>query len=101
MQYSETEFYVYIMSNQTNTVTYTGITNDFIRRVSEHKSKLNKGFTEKYNINKLVYFEAGGDVDGAIFREKQIKAYKRVKKVALIESTNPKWLDLYPDLLKS
>ncbi len=87
-------FYVYIMTNQYNTVLYTGVTNDLIRRVHEHKNKIIKGFTAKYNINKLVYFEHFTDSYQAINREKQIKAGSRAKKIALIESVNEKWIDL-------
>jgi len=88
------------MSNATNTVTYTGITNDLMRRVYEHKNKLIEGFTKIYNINKLVHYEVCENVAGAIFREKQIKAYKRAKKVSLISISNPNWTDLYQALLE-
>ncbi|MCH8883150.1 MAG: GIY-YIG nuclease family protein [SAR324 cluster bacterium] len=75
-------------------VTYTGMTNDLIRRVAEHKQKAIRGFTAKYNIVKLVYYEDTHDVRAAIAREKQIKAWRRQKKVDLIEQSNPKWVDL-------
>jgi putative endonuclease len=88
-------YYVYIMTNFTNSVLYTGVTNDLVRRVHEHKEKLVKGFTSKYNITKLVYFESGEDAYGAISREKQIKAGSRKKKIELINSTNPEWKDLW------
>ncbi|MFA5032611.1 MAG: GIY-YIG nuclease family protein [bacterium] len=87
------EYYVYIMTNKSKTL-YTGITNDIERRVSEHRSKLIRGFTKRYNITKLVYYESTDDVRIAIEREKQIKGWLRIKKIALIESVNPEWKDL-------
>ena len=89
------QYYIYLMTNDNNTVIYTGVTNDLKRRVYEHKEKLVKGFTKKYNIDKLVYYEVCGDVIAAISREKQIKAGSRSKKVSLIESMNKGWRDLY------
>jgi putative endonuclease len=86
-------YFVYIMASASKTV-YTGITNSPRRRVREHKQKLVPGFTAKYNITRPVYFESFGDVRNAIEREKQIKAWTRAKRVALIESTNPRWDDL-------
>lgn len=83
-----------MITNWNNKVLYTGITNDLERRVYEHKNKLVKGFTAKYNINKLVYFDYTSDVTSAIAREKQIKGWSRKKKNQLIESINPKWQDL-------
>ncbi|MEK9138650.1 MAG: GIY-YIG nuclease family protein [Bacteroidota bacterium] len=91
-------FCVYIMTNKSNTVLYTGVTNNLVRRVYEHKQKLVKGFTSKYNVTKLVYYEASTDINSAIAREKQIKAGSRRKKIALIESMNPEWKDLLEDL---
>lgn len=88
-----TKQYVYIMSNKSRTL-YTGVTNDLERRVYEHKRKLVAGFTTKYNIDRLVYYEATEDVNTAISREKQIKGWLRAKKIALIESMNPQWADL-------
>lgn len=88
------QYYVYIITNFTNTVLYTGVTNNLERRIYEHKNKLIRGFSAKYNLNKLVYFESGSDVNGAIMREKQIKAGSRVKKIKWIENMNPRWLDL-------
>lgn len=87
------QYYVYIMTNRSKTL-YTGVTNDLIRRVYEHKNKMVKGFTKRYNITKLVYFEETSDVQAAIKREKQIKGWLRAKKIALIESKNPEWKDL-------
>jgi putative endonuclease len=86
-------YYVYIMTNNSKTL-YTGMTNDLTRRVYEHKQKLIPGFTQKYNITKLVYFEETSDVNAAILREKQIKGWLREKKITLIESMNPEWKDL-------
>jgi putative endonuclease len=77
----EKYYYVYIMTNKNNSVLYTGVTNDLMRRASEHKVKQIKGFTEKYNINKLVYFEHFNDINSAILREKQIKSGSRKKKI--------------------
>lgn len=92
-------YYVYILTNKYNNVLYTGITNNLIRRVYEHKSKLVKGFTNSYNVDKLVYYEQIEEVLVAIDREKQIKSYKRQKKIDLINEFNPKWLDLYEDII--
>jgi putative endonuclease len=87
-------YYVYIMTTQRNTALYTGVTNDLIKRTVEHKLKLVKGFTEKYHIVKLVYYEMFEDVEAAIAREKQIKAGSRQKKIDLIRRLNHKWEDL-------
>jgi len=81
------------MTNQSKTL-YTGVTNDLMRRVYEHKNKMIEGFTKKYNITKLVYYKETNDIQVAISREKQIKGWLRGKKIALIESVNPKWNDL-------
>ncbi len=86
-------YYVYIMASDSRTL-YTGVTNDLARRVYEHKNKLMPGFTAKYNINTLLYYEAFEDINVAIAREKQIKGWSRAKKVALIELSNPGWVDL-------
>jgi len=88
------QYYIYIMTNKRNTVLYTGVTNNLEERVSQHKNKLKKGFTSKYNINKLVYYEEFDYIDDAIAREKQIKAGSRKKKIELIEGINKKWDDL-------
>ena len=87
------QYYVYIMTNRSKTL-YTGVTNDLVRRVYEHKNKLVKGFTQKYNIARLVYYDITGDVHAAIQREKQIKGWLRKRKIALIEAANPDWQDL-------
>jgi putative endonuclease len=94
----ERHYYIYMMTNMQNTVLYTGITNDLKRRIYEHKEKLVKGFTKKYNITKLVYYEIFRDVDSAILREKQIKGGSRVKKIRLVDSMNSSWEDLYENL---
>ena len=90
--------YVYILTNKTNSVLYVGVTNDLKRRVYEHKNKLIEGFTKRYNVDRLVYYEAGGDVEGAIWREKQLNAGRRLKKIQLIENMNPDWRDLFEDI---
>ena len=94
----EKQYCVYIMTNKGNTVLYTGVTNDLRRRVYEHKTKMIEGFTERYNINKLVYYEVSQNVESAILREKQIKGGSRSKKIRLINNINPKWDDLYDGL---
>ena len=88
-------YYVYILSNKFNNVLYTGVSNNLSRRVYEHKHKINKGFTSKYNVNKLVYYEIFDFIELAIKREKQIKGYSKAKKQKLIISKNPEWIDLY------
>lgn len=90
------EYYVYILTNPSHTL-YIGMTNDLVRRIYEHKHKLIKGFTSKYNIAQLVYFERTPDVRTAIEREKQLKGWLRAKKIALIEAQNPYWQDLSSD----
>jgi len=85
------------MTNKKNTVLYTGMTNDLARRVPEHKEKKTKGFTRRYNITKLVYYEIFATAYDAIVREKQIKAGSRQKKIDLINKVNPEWKDLYND----
>lgn len=87
-------YYVYMMTNYTNSVLYTGVTNNLERRVFEHKNKLIKGFTQRYNIKKLVYFETTSNIESAIEKEKQIKGWTRDKKNHLINSANPQWYDL-------
>jgi putative endonuclease len=87
------QYYVYIMTNRSGTL-YVGVTNNLRRRVWQHKQKLIEGFTRRYNITRLIYFEETPDVAAAIAREKQIKGWLRKKKVGLIESVNPGWKDL-------
>ena len=87
-------YYVYILTNWNNKVLYVGVTNNLLRRASEHKLKMIGGFTKKYNLSKLVYFEEFSYVKDAIAAEKKIKGWLRVKKIKLIESKNPRWEDL-------
>ena len=89
----EHQYYVYILTNRSGTL-YVGVTNDLERRMYEHKNKLVPGFTSKYNVTRLAHFEQTSEVESAIAREKQIKGWRRNKKVALIESSNPQWKDL-------
>ncbi|MBQ8579584.1 MAG: GIY-YIG nuclease family protein [Oscillospiraceae bacterium] len=94
------KYYVYILTNKNHTVLYTGVTNDLVRRVYEHKNHLDKeSFTSKYKVNKLIYFEETNDVRSALEREKQIKSWKREQKVSLIMETNPRYIDLYSHIL--
>ena len=90
--------YIYLLANKTNTVIYTGVTKDLQKRIYEHKQKLIDGFTKKYNVNKLVYYEIFDDIESAIAREKQIKAGSRKKKINLIKSINPEFRNLYEEL---
>ena len=93
-------YYVYILANATNVTIYTGVTNDLIRRVYEHKTHADpNSFTAKYDVNRLVYFEQTSDVRVALEREKQIKSWKRARKNALVETINPGWEDLYPTIV--
>ena len=91
-------YYIYILTNGYNSVFYIGVTNDLIRRVFEHKEKLVKGFTQKYNINKLVYFESTESIEPAILREKYLKGKTRKYKVELIVKENPNFEDIYSGL---
>jgi len=93
-------YYVYILANYTNTVLYTGVTNDLVRRIYEHKNKLVPGFTSKYNVDKLVYYDSTNEVMSAIEREKQIKGWTRKKKIKLIDDFNSNWTDLYSEIIK-
>ena len=90
-------YYTYILTNWNNQVMYIGVTNNLERRILEHKNGIVKGFTSKYNINKLVYYEYTSDINAAIAREKQLKGWKRSKKNELVESTNPEWKDISED----
>ena len=92
------EYYVYIMASDRNGTLYIGVTNDLRKRVYQHKNKVVKGFTEKYGVHKLVYYEYTNDVYSAVSREKQLKNWKRQWKLNLIESSNPYWIDLYDSL---
>ena len=96
--FMEKRSYTYILFSQRNGTLYIGVTNDLKRRVSEHKSKAVPGFTQKYGVDKLGYYEEYNDVRFAIEREKVLKGWKRERKIKLLESMNPTWKDLYFDL---
>ena len=87
------DYYVYILTNRSGTL-YVGVTNDLLRRLKEHKDRVADSFTKRYGIDRLVYFEHGNDVEGAILREKQLKGWTRKRKIELIAAEDPKWLDL-------
>ena len=91
---TEKIYYIYLLTNWNNKVLYVGVTNNLIRRIYEHKNKLVKGFTKKYNVNKLVYYEVTQDVISALTREKEIKKWRREKKDRLVNRMNPTWKDL-------
>ena len=91
-------YYVYILTNPTGSVLYTGVTRDLERRTWEHREKFISGFASKYNATRLVYCEVGNDAEGPIFREKQIKAGNRARQLKLITSMNPEWRDLWEDI---
>ena len=93
------QYYVYILASKKNGVLYIGVTSDLVKRVYEHKNDLVEGFTKKYHVHKLVYYEESNDVYAAITREKQIKKWSRAWKVQLIEKNNSDWGDLYYNLL--
>ena len=92
------QYYVYILTNHTNVAVYTGMTSDLKKRVYQHREKMVEGFTKRYDIDKLVYFEVFDDVRSAIHREKQIKDTSRARKNSLVDRTNPAWRDLYEEL---
>ncbi len=92
------QYFIYIMTNKGNNVLYTGVTNDLKGRVYQHREKLVDGFTKKYCVMKLVYYEVFEDPENAILREKQIKAGSRQKKISLINNFNKEWIDLYNEL---
>ena len=93
-------YYVYILTNKNHTVLYTGVTSNLIRRVYEHKNHADpNSFTAKYKVEKLIYFEETTDVQSAIEREKQIKRWKRIQKIMLIQKSNPRFIDLYEKIL--
>jgi len=96
----QNNYYVYILSNWTNTVIYIGVTNNLLIRLFEHKNKLIDGFTRKYNLDKLVYYELFFDIDETIKREKELKKWRREKKNHLVESLNPDWRDLSLDFIE-
>lgn len=93
---TEQVYFVYILSNQTRSVLYLGVTNDLMRRVFEHREGIIKGFTSRYNVFHLMYYETFGSIESAIIREKKLKGSSRSRKEKLIESQNPQWVDLYP-----
>ncbi|MFN3235355.1 MAG: GIY-YIG nuclease family protein [Gammaproteobacteria bacterium] len=95
----EKHYFIYMLTNKYKNVLYIGVTNNLVRRVFEHKNKLHEGFTLKYNVDHLVYYEVYSDVVDAITREKQIKSWSRKKKNLLINSFNPKWEDLYSTIV--
>ncbi|MEO0128565.1 MAG: GIY-YIG nuclease family protein [candidate division WOR-3 bacterium] len=92
------QYYVYILANKTNKVLYIGVTNNLERRIYEHKHKLVPGFTKRYNLTKLVYYEFTNDVKSALYREKQLKNWHREWKIDLINSYNPEWKDLADEI---
>ena len=91
-------YYVYLLASDRNGTLYLGVTNDIVRRVFEHKSKVVPGFTKRYRIDKLVWFEVFDDPTSAITREKELKKWRREWKIKLIEEQNPQWIDLYPQI---
>jgi putative endonuclease len=93
------QFYVYIITNRDNTTLYTGVTNNLIRRIYEHKEKLIDGFSKRYNCDKLVWYEIYQDSYNAILREKQIKAGSRKAKILLVNNFNKEWKDMYEEIL--
>jgi putative endonuclease len=95
MKITDKQYYVYIITTAKNTALYTGVTNNLVRRIFEHKNDLMDGFTKRYKIHKLVHYEMALNSISAIAREKQIKSWNRDKKVAMIDKNNPQWRDLY------
>ena len=94
------QYYVYILASKENGTLYIGVTNSLIKRVYEHKQGLIEGFSKKYNVHRLVYYEITNDVNSAIYREKCLKKWNRAWKIRLIKENNPSWEDLYKDLLE-
>ena len=92
-------YYTYILASKRNGTLYIGVTNDLVRRIYEHKNHLIEGFTSKYDVSRLVYYEITSDVKSALSREKQLKSWNRQWKLELIEKSNPNWNDLYDDLV--
>jgi len=93
------QYYVYLLASKRNGTLYVGVTSNLIKRVYEHKNNLGSGFTQKYKIHNLVYYETTDDINSAITREKQLKKWKRAWKIELIEKNNPGWRDLYFELI--
>ena len=96
---SNAQYYVYILANKRNGTLYIGVTSDLVKRVYDHKNNVVEGFTKKYHVHKLVYYEITEDINGAIIREKRIKKWKRAWEIELIEKNNPEWKDLYFELI--
>ena len=94
------QHYIYILASKRNGTLYIGVTNDLLSRVYEHKSNIVEGFTSKYGVHKLVYYEAADDAESAIIRENQLKKWKRKWKIRLVEENNPEWTDLYDVLFR-
>lgn len=97
---AEKKFYVYIMAKARNSTFYVGVTSDLVKRIHEHKNELTEGFTQKYDIKNLVYYEIYDDAETAIRREKLLKKWNRVWKMRVIEEMNPEWKDLYDDICR-
>jgi putative endonuclease len=95
------QYYVYILANRIGGTLYTGVTNDLIRRVGEHKLKIAESFTKRHDVTRLVYFEVFDQIEQAIQREKRLKKWPRAWKISLIEKDNPDWIDLYPEIAGS
>jgi putative endonuclease len=93
------QYYVYMLASKRNGTLYIGVTSDLVKRVYEHKNNLIEGFTKKYNVHTLVYYESTDDINSAITREKQLKKWKRGWKIELVEKKNPEWRDLYFELI--
>lgn len=93
-------YYVYITTNRARIPLYTGVTNDLTRRIQMHKDRSTESYTKQYHLDRLVYFEVGEDINSAIAREKQIKRWRREKKMLLINKLNPQWRDLFEDIMK-
>ncbi len=92
------QYYVYILASDCNGTLYLGVTNDLVRRIYEHKNKIRRGFTSRYGVDRLVWFEVYDDPENAIAREKEIKKWRRAWKLRLIEESNPQWIDLYAQI---
>jgi putative endonuclease len=97
---SEAQYYVYILASRIGGTLYIGVTSDLVGRIHQHRTKAAKGFTSRYGVSLLVYFEIFGDVEAAILREKQLKKWNRAWKIRLIEERNPNWSDLFPSIAR-
>jgi len=93
------QYYVYILASKRNGTLYIGVTNDLVKRVYQHRQGIVEGFTKKYNVHKLMYFETTNDIHAALEREKRLKAWKRAWKIRLIQESNPDWKDLYETII--